>query len=336
MNFGWQPCSAATARQTRLAVCCGVTGIWHGHARRICNCGAPLSGRPSRTVAAQPDHTTTARSAARFSQAARRYNHSITRMGIPPRVGRRVVRWFCERKRDSCRRGMPPAAFIAGVCVPSRETQARASCVSRPYSDRGTRGLRVRHVIPGSGGGDSAGSRWRSWPPSGKDPSGYEVNEPRADRCERDEREHEQRNAGNWRHRCMGSEQNAVAARHQAAVLHVVVAARGGKCCRAERRLGQLPAMGNDELADQRREHDEPHGDEAKPCGKVLAGVQSHDGGSEGRRQSITAAVRASRRLESSRLSSSLQATAWRPVCHAHEATALARMQQLARISLLQ
>jgi hypothetical protein len=66
--------------------------------------------------------------------------------------------------------------------------------------------------------------------------------------------------------------------------------ARGGRMKRRAQRGDRLVGAARfEQLTHERREHDEPHGDEAKPCGQVIARASSHDGRrKDGRDSSIT------------------------------------------------
>lgn len=81
------------------------------------------------------------------------------------------------------------------------------------------------------------------------------------------------RGHGNVRHRDMMFEQMAVAACAECIVVRKMLRDGVWLDRRAQRGIGLVRLMRGNQLTHERREHDEPHGDEAKPCGQqgVLA-----------------------------------------------------------------
>jgi len=129
--------------------------------------------------------------------------------------------------------------------------------------------------------GGSAKGRRRSRSSRWEGAERRETDEQRRNRCDDNECQQGPRDSGHGRHRRLGGQQITVVTCSKAVIACVVVGTVTGKRCGAQRRFGLLLAMRDDQLTDQRRKHDQTHGDQAKPCGREGAGASSHVGREE-------------------------------------------------------
>lgn len=75
----------------------------------------------------------------------------------------------------------------------------------------------------------------------------------------------------------MMSEEIAVSARRDLVRRRMVCGGSAAVDCRANGTDWLIGAGRNEQLTHERRENDEPHGDEAKPCDRVFVGAEFHE-----------------------------------------------------------
>ncbi|OAJ53208.1 hypothetical protein A6V36_12750 [Paraburkholderia ginsengiterrae] len=75
----------------------------------------------------------------------------------------------------------------------------------------------------------------------------------------------------------MMSEEIAVSARRDLVRRRMVCGGSAAVDCRTNGTDRLIGAGRNEQLTHERRENDEPHGDEAKPCDRVFVGAELHE-----------------------------------------------------------